>query len=127
MTGRRHQDIFFYHGPLHRGILTHTHSSPPSPLMSVDGQNIYLVVDRDPVSQEQLKVCLAERPSQVTGVVRCDQPEHDQSSLCREVDFFPAFCHESDGRVDRCVYGRRSTPEEFAQLRQLNQASSAAS
>ena len=74
-------------------------------------ENWVIVLDEeDALSQEQLKVCKVLKP-EVKGVVMC--PRHASPELCDHVDFFPAFCHT---KSNSCVYGMRTTKEDFADL-----------
>ena len=68
-----------------------------------------VVLDDDPVSQEQLRVCHAMKPPQLDGVVLCSHPENKE--ICEAVEYFPAFCRGSE-----CVYGLRDTTADFAAL-----------
>jgi len=77
-----------------------------------------VVLDSDPLSQEQLQVCRAVHPPEVKGAIRCDDEENSNNPLCSEIDYFPAFCHVNE---NSCVYGVRRTLDEFAQLATLVQ------
>jgi hypothetical protein len=70
-----------------------------------------LVIDNDKVSKEQLNICMHLKPP-LKGVINCSDKHNDESSqtLCKELDFFPAFC---DTKTNICQYGIRETREEI--------------
>ena len=74
-----------------------------------------VVLDDDAISREQLRVCHALKPPQLQGAVLCSQPEN--KDICDAVEYFPAFC-----RGTECVYGLRTTQEDFANLATLRAA-----
>lgn len=74
-----------------------------------------VVVDDDPVSARQLAACRAERP-QLQGAVDCSDADNHAAEVCQKVTHFPAFCHAPS---NTCVYGLRTTADEFRGLQAL--------
>jgi len=71
-----------------------------------------VVLDEDAVSKEQLAVCRALKPA-LRGAIACGDPDNADSGVCRQVDFFPAFCHVPSSQ---CVYGLRATTDALDAL-----------
>lgn len=74
---------------------------------------IVVLDENDKLSQDQLNVCKAVKPT-LKGVVMCNQ--NTNIDMCNQVDYFPAFCHTS---TNSCVYGLRKTEDEFVELTKL--------
>lgn len=74
---------------------------------------IVVLEEKNRISQEQLQVCKALKPT-LKGVVMCG--ETTDVPMCHEVDFFPAFCNT---HTNSCVYGLRRTEADFAELTKL--------
>ena len=76
--------------------------------------NWIVVVDDDPISTRQLNICQDVKPD-LKGVVTCKDETFDTevSSLCKQVDSFPAFCNI---KTNTCIYGLRTKKEDFENL-----------
>lgn len=71
-----------------------------------------VVVDSDPLSRRQWKVCTELKPA-LRGGIDCSLAANGMEDVCHNVEYFPAFCHVP---TNRCVYGLRDTPEKLAAL-----------
>jgi hypothetical protein len=68
-----------------------------------------VVVDDDSFSQQQKNICKELKPS-LKGIIDCNDIDNTNTSTCRNVLNFPAFCHVP---TDSCVYGVRQTLESI--------------
>lgn len=76
-----------------------------------------VVVDDDAVSQRQMEVCKVLKPS-LHGAIECHLDENVDATVCKEVRYFPAFCHVA---TNECVYGLRTTLEDMESLTTTSQ------
>lgn len=77
-----------------------------------------VVVGDDPVSREQIRVCQAARPPEVTAALRCDDAENRDNAHCTSTPSFPIFCHTETGRCSGP--GLRTSRDDFEQLAELS-------
>ena len=75
-----------------------------------------VVTSDDAFSQRQIEVCRRLRPEHVQGAVKCDHIDNAHADICREAEYFPAFC---DARRNECVYGLRDTREALDALKTI--------
>ena len=76
-----------------------------------------VILDDDELSKKQLEVCKLLKP-QLKGVIMCSDANMNEeaSQVCKNVDYFPAFCNLNN---NTCTYGVRTNLEELTELTQL--------
>lgn len=67
-------------------------------------------------TQKQVKY-LQDNKVPLHGAILCNDEKSKKSSVCTELEYFPAFCNVDS---NLCVSGYRSTSKEFDELQMKN-------